>query len=256
MIDDEKTLIEDEHPDDAEPTGLEPTGLEPTGLEPTGLEPTGLESPRRGAAAQAAGRARRMGSSSRPTPGGRANPDPKPISDEDAGSHADTAVGATWWRWIPAGVAAALVVVLAVVDVLLWQRWHDQPTKAESRERLVASVNAAVSKILSYDYRHLDADESAASTYLTGTFKDQYVASMNTTIKKGAPPAEAVVVGKVGWTALTSVSGDGNQAVALVLGQQKVTNTVQKTPRYDMVSLRVTAQLVRGKWLVSDLATP
>jgi hypothetical protein len=34
-----------------------------------------------------------------------------------------------------------------------------------------------------------------------------------------------------------------------------VTNTAQKTPRYDMVNLRVTAQLVHGKWLVSDLAT-
>jgi len=141
-----------------------------------------------------------------------------------------------------------------VVDVILLQNWRDQPGATERRERLVASVNAGVAKILSYDYRHLDADQTAAARYLTGTFKDQYVASMNTTIKPGAPKAQAVVIGEVGASALTSVSGDGKQAVLLVLGQQTVTNSSQKTPRYDPVSLRVTAQLVHGKWLVANLA--
>jgi len=158
-------------------------------------------------------------------------------------------------RWIPAAVAVALVVALAIVDGLLWQDWRNQPGKAERRERLVASVNTGVAKVLSYDYRHLDADEAAASAYLTGKFKDQYIASMNTTIKPGAPDAHAVVIGEVGTSGVTSVSGDGKQAVLLVLGQQTVTNTTQKQPRYDMVSLRVTAQLAHGKWLVSDLAT-
>lgn len=156
---------------------------------------------------------------------------------------------------MPAIVAAVLVIALAVTDVVLYQQWRSRPGTAEQRERLVASVNQAVAKILSYDYRHLDADESATASRLTGTFKSQYVTSMNTTIKKNAPPAKAVVVGEVGTSAITSVSGDGTQAVLLVLGQQTVTNTAQKTPRYDMVNLRVTAQLVHGTWLVADLAT-
>ena len=33
------------------------------------------------------------------------------------------------------------------------------------------------------------------------------------------------------------------------------TTTKQTTPREEIVSLRVTAQLVHGKWLVSDLAS-
>jgi Mce-associated membrane protein len=157
--------------------------------------------------------------------------------------------------WIAAIVAAALVVGLAVADVTLFQEWRNRPGTAQQRERLVASVNQSVAKILSYDYRHLDADENAAAAHLTGTFKNQYVASMDTTIKKNAPPAKAVVVGEVGTSAITSVSGDGTQAVLLVLGQQTVTNAAQKTPRYDMVNLRVTAQLVHGTWLIADLAT-
>jgi Mce-associated membrane protein len=253
----------------------------------------------RSTAAQAASRARRMGT--RPTPGpngrprssegeadperietakttdtgdeagadavrtasrtrvaGSRRPSPGPLGRADLRAEADreTAVRrADWRRWLPAGIAAALVVALAVVDVVLLQSWRNQPDKAERREQLVASVNTAVARVLSYDYRHLAADQSAAAAQLTGTFKAQYVTSMNTTIKPGAPAAKAVVIGQVGESSITSVSGDGKQAVLLVLGQQTVANTQQKTPRYDMVNLRVTAQLVHGKWLVSDLAT-
>jgi Mce-associated membrane protein len=157
--------------------------------------------------------------------------------------------------WIAAIAAFVLVAGLAVADLALFQDRHKRPGTAEQRQRVVAEVNQAMATILSYDYRHLDADEGAAASHLTGTFKDQYLASMNTTIKKNAPPAKAVVVGEVGTSAITSVSGDGTQAVLLVLGQQTVTNASQKTPRYDMVNLRVTAQLVHGTWLVADLAT-
>jgi Mce-associated membrane protein len=166
-----------------------------------------------------------------------------------------TSAKPSWLRWLPAGVAAALVVALAIVDVVMLQNWRDQPGKAERRQQLIASVNVAVAKILSYDYRHLDQDEAAASGRLTGKFRDDYVHSMDSTIKTKAPSEKAVVVGEISSAAISSVSGDGKQAVLLVLGQQTITNTKQTTPRNEIVSLRVTAQLVHGKWLVSDLAS-
>lgn len=220
------------------------------------------DTPRRSAAAQAAGRARRIGG----VPTKRIGALPTELSarrgamptrhtdnSREGGSERrrrSAAIGA-----IAAITAAVLVVALALADVALFRDWRNRPGTAEQRERLVASVNQALARILSYDYRHLDADESAAASHLTGKFKGQYVTSMDTTIKKNAPPARAVVVGEVGTSAITSVSGDGTQAVLLVLGQQTVTNAAQQTPRYDMVNLRVTAQLVHGSWLVADLAT-
>lgn len=255
---------------------------------------TPTQTPRRSAAAQAASRARRIGGVVRseagstradtaPTRADTASktaeaegaqksaeaepasaqkvgrrPSPVPRSRADARAdeeHEHAVRRARSRRWIPAIVVAVLVVALAVTDAALFQQWRNRPGVPEQRERLVASVNQAVAKVLSYDYRHLDADESAAASHLSGTFKNQYVTSMNTTIKKNAPPAKAVVVGEVGTSAITSVSGDGKQAVLLVLGQQTVTNAAQKTPRYDMVNLRVTAQLVHGTWLVANLAT-
>jgi len=255
---------------------------------------TADSTPVRGAASQAASRARRMGTRPLPGSGGRPRPGPGPeaeadrdrpgaaadaepvrpaartrvaggrrplpgdadrVSDEAPARRAERRDRASGWvRWVPAGVAAALVVALAIVDVIMLQDWRNQPGKAERREKLVASVNTGVARILSYDYRHLDADESATAAHLTGVFKDQYVTSMNTTIKPGAPAAHAVVIGQVASSAVTSVSDDGKQAVLLLVGQQTVTNTQQKTPRYDLVNLRVTAQLVHGQWLVSGLS--
>jgi Mce-associated membrane protein len=237
---------------------------------------------RRTAAVQAASRARRIGGNvhaeapadgaappapdtapapdtvpvSTPKPGPRPSPVPHSGTEARAGDVREHAIRSVRARpWIAAIAAFVLVVGLAVADVALLQDRRNRPGTAEQRQRVVAEVNQAVVTILSYDYRHLDADESAAASHLTGTFKDQYLASMNTTIKKNAPPAKAVVVGEVGTSAITSVSGDGTQAVLLVLGQQTVTNASQKSPRYDMVNLRVTAQLVHGTWLVADLAT-
>ncbi len=155
--------------------------------------------------------------------------------------------------WLPAVIAAALVVALVVVDLLLYASWRDQPSKAERREQLLASVNSSVAKVLSYDYRHLDQDANAAAAGLTGTFKDDYTKSMATTVKKDAPGVKAIVTGEVGSSGIASVSGDGKQAVVLILGQQTVSNTSLKSPRLDSVSLRVTATLVHGKWLIAKL---
>jgi hypothetical protein len=212
------------------------------------------DTPPRSGAAQAASRARRIGG----IPGelsARRGAVTTRHADNSSNVREQAIRRARGRRWIAAIVAAVLLVGLAVADMTLLQEWRNRPGTAQQRERLVASVNQSVAKILSYDYRHLDADENAAASHLTGTFRNQYVASMNTTIKKNAPPAKAVVVGEVGTSAITSVSGDGTQAVLLVLGQQTVTNAAQKTPRYDMVNLRVTAQFVHGTWLVADLAT-
>jgi hypothetical protein len=245
------------------------------------------------AAARAASRARRMGGAARPSSGSAGQPGAGPtVPSGDTGTDTAAADGpgsatsrgrvagarrpspgslsraevraeaareaaarrADWRRWIPAGVAAALVVALAIADVVLLQDWRGQPTRPERREKLLATVDAAMTKVLSYDYRHLAADASAAELSLTGTFKDQYVASINSTIKPAAPSAHPVVVGEVGWSGITSVSDDGQQAVLLVLGQQTVTNVAQKTPRSDPVTLKVTAQRVHGTWLISNLA--
>ncbi len=214
--------------------------------------------------AQAASRARRIGGGSRPRPGPRPSPGPRPEPrPEPALRRRDEAEAtslrlqaldrATVLRWLPVTVACVLVVGLLIADLLLFTTSRNQPSKAERREQLVASVNSAVAMVLSYDYRHVDQDASAAAANLTGTFKDDYVKSMATTVERNAPGVKAVVTGEVGSSGIASVSSDGKQAIVLVLGQQTVSNTSLKTPRLDTVSLRVTALRIHGKWLIAKL---
>jgi Mce-associated membrane protein len=152
-------------------------------------------------------------------------------------------------------VAGMLVIALAVADVLLWRPWHHEQTVAEQRERLIASVNPAVAKVVSYDYRHIDQDTAAAAAVLSEPFSDEYQRSVKTTIRARALKLKSVVEGEVGSSGITSVTDDGKQATVLVLGQQTITNTLHPAPNpeIDPLSLRVTVSLVHGKWLISKL---
>lgn len=150
-------------------------------------------------------------------------------------------------------MAGVVVIALAAVDVLVWHPWQHKQTVAEQRERLAASVSAAVPKVVSYDYRHIDQDAAAAEAYLAEPFKDEYHKAIETTVKASAAKQKAVVTGEIGSFGITSVTGDGNQATVLVLGQQTITSTLHPQGEHDPISLRVTVSLVHGKWLISKL---
>ncbi|HYU04335.1 MAG TPA: hypothetical protein VEL02_10885 [Jatrophihabitantaceae bacterium] len=152
-------------------------------------------------------------------------------------------------------VAGLLVIALAAADVLLWHPWHHEQTAAEQRERLIASVNPAVAKVVSYDYRHIDQDTAAAAAYLAEPFRDEYQRSIKTTIREQALKLKSVVHGEVGSSGITSVTDDGKQATVLVLGQQTITNTQHPAtnPERDPISVRVTLTLVHGRWLISKM---
>lgn len=233
--------------------------------------------PEHGAAVRAASRARRIGRGTVPQPVTVRRPRPDAGSDQREHSGAENTHTRSARRkprterkpraerklraerrvagpgWTLVAVAAVLMVALALADVALWPGRHHGPARAELRERLLASVDAGIVAVLSYDYRHLDEDAGAAEAHLTGAYRDDYSAAMIKTIKPTAPRVKAVVQGAIGSSAVASVTRDGSQATVLIFGQQTVTNAAQRTPRYDMVSLRVTAQLVRGTWLIAKL---
>ncbi len=152
-------------------------------------------------------------------------------------------------------VAGLQVIALAAADVLLWHPWRHEQTAAEQRERLIASVNPAVAKVVSYDYRHIDQDTATAAAYLAEPFRDEYQRSIKTTIRAQALKLKSVVQGEVGSSGITSVTDDGKQATVLVLGQQTITNTVHPAtnPERDPISVRVTLTLVHGRWLISKM---
>jgi Mce-associated membrane protein len=235
-----------------------------------GEKPDAAEAPR--LTSSPAARARRIGGASHPATGRR--PSPGPSASASAAPAAPEATAPAPHRPSPVPgpstvrrprttplqrlailVAGLLVIALAAADVLLWQPWHHEQTAAEQRERLIASVNPAVAKVVSYDYRHIDQDTAAAAAYLAEPFRDEYQRSIKTTIRAQALKLKSVVQGEVGSSGITSVTDDGKQATVLVLGQQTITNTLHPAtnPERDPISVRVTLTLVHGRWLISKM---
>lgn len=195
------------------------------------------------------------------------------LTDETAPAATDSESGerterraAAWSRRgqllvvLGAAVAAALLVLdLAVLShrVLgaktLWLVGTASPSSSEVRDQLMSTVKSDVATVISYDYRHLDQDEKAASALTTGQYQRDYVTTMDRLIKPQAPTQKAVVAGQVGKAGLMSMTANGQQAQVLVYAQQTVTNVSLSQPRQDVVSLIVTLDKVDGHWLISAM---
>jgi Mce-associated membrane protein len=219
----------------AQRPGIEPVlpGAEPPrpGIEPV---PAGAEPSRSGAEPSRSGVEPDVPVAWRPSPGRAAR-------------------GSATLPWLAALLAATVALALAVADLLVWHPWHHEQSVAEQRERLLAAVRPAVTRVVSYDYRHFDQDTAAAAASLAEPFRDEYQRSVRTTIRAQALERKSVVKGEVGSVGITAVTDDGKQATVLVLGEQTITNTLQPQGEHDPISVRVTVQLVHGKWLISKI---
>ncbi len=160
-------------------------------------------------------------------------------------------------RWFSRRAGAGLVAVLAVLLLALagldgWLLTH-QPGSGSSSERdqALSTAKTAVPAILSYDYRHFDADVSTARGRLTGRAVTDYVQAMSKTIKPTATKVHAVVAAQTDGAGVEAVSPDGKQVTVVVFGEQKVTNTSLSQPRIDLFRVRVVLDRVDGQWLVS-----
>ncbi len=107
----------------------------------------------------------------------------------------------------------------------------------------------------SYDYRKIDADAKAAEAGMIEPFKSTYDKSIQTIIKPLAAQVKAIVTCTVQTAAISSVSGDGKQAVVLIYAQLSTQNsTTNGQPRLDIATIQVTMNKQSGNWLISKLA--
>ncbi|HEV2887613.1 MAG TPA: hypothetical protein VGX49_11920 [Jatrophihabitans sp.] len=147
-------------------------------------------------------------------------------------------------------VMAILLVALAGLDGWLVATRPDSGSRAE-RDQALSTAKTAVPLILSYDYQHFDSAVSAAKAQLTGRAVEDYVRAMTKTIQPSASKAHSVVQAQTDGAGVEAVSGNGKQVTVVVFGEQKVTNISLTAPRIDLFRVRVTLDLVQGRWLVS-----
>lgn len=148
------------------------------------------------------------------------------------------------------GLAVAAVLLLAATAVLGWFAWSANRTAAARDDALAASRSHA-QEILSYDYRHIDADINRAKKDITGSFRKEYADTTRTVVKPTAVQYHAVVRATV--KAASVVSASRSRVVVLLFVDQITTSTRVSGPKVDQSRVRMTLVKTGGRWLVSQV---
>lgn len=148
-----------------------------------------------------------------------------------------------------AAAAALLVTLIAVMAAQVISLHGNHVDDARSNEADAAAVRA-VTATLSYDYRHLAADQATARQGLIDDARVEYEKVMPA-LARTAPKLHAVVKAQVVAHSVMSLGGD-TARVLLFVDQ---TSTSAKLTRPQLDQSRVVVTLVRrgGEWLVSSL---
>jgi Mce-associated membrane protein len=148
-------------------------------------------------------------------------------------------------------VLGALVVLLVAVNAALgWFAWQATATEHARHDALAAGRSHA-QRILSYDYRHIDADIAAAKKETTGAFRSEYAKTTSSVVKPAALQYHVVVRADV--RAASVVSATPKQVVLLLFVNQTTTSSRVTGPKLDQNRVRLTLDKSGDQWLVSKV---
>ena len=197
-------------------------------------------------------------------------PGPEP---QESGAAARTAAGPIDWLgarlgWIaavcvPLLVAAIVAGLVSVFGLHLWKADVEGVVPAsrtfDAGPDASAVAERALKSVLSYDYRHMEADRDRAAQFLTPKYKKDYLKTFNDLLTKGPDgspgPVEktkAVVTADVLNTGIVDAEENRVRVIAFV-NQSSVKGDGQPT----VFQNRVVATLVRrdGDWLIDNLTS-
>lgn len=190
----------------------------------------------------------------------RGHPDPDAETDAEgpaaaAADPADTAARPASARLRPRTITAVLTVclvaVLAACALVGLNTRRDRADATAGNGALAAARTSAV-KILSYDYRHLDADFAQATALTTGSFRTQYQATTAKAVKDLALRTKAVVTASVAAGGVVSSSAD--EVTVLLFVNQSTTSNRLDSAKVDLNRVQLTMTRTDGHWLVSALS--
>ena len=157
------------------------------------------------------------------------------------------------------GILVALCLALAVVTGYAW--WHSEHpedgrapdgaiTSAEARDAGMQAATELTQKVLSYDWKTLDADITAAEAVLAPSFRNEYARAMDD-VK--AQTVQNQVKLTASTVATSIVSATEKKVVALVFVNQVTTAKGAGNRRLDQNRVLVTLTRDEGEWRVSKM---
>nr|WP_206439217.1 hypothetical protein [Streptomyces scabichelini] len=184
-------------------------------------------------------------------------PEPSPeLFEGETESGSGTATGRSRGGLLTAILSVLLVAGLVAVAVLGWQ-YREGRRAEEARGQALTAARKAAPVVLSYDYRRLDRDFTAARAHLTGDFRDEYRKTTKTVVGPTARKYEGVVKATVvepvggGTPAASVVSASPDRAVVLLFVNQVTRSTQVSGPRVDLNRVRMTLDRTSEGWKVS-----
>lgn len=152
--------------------------------------------------------------------------------------------------WVLTALAGLLVVVLVAVGLLVRADRQAQAVE-QARGEAVRAARTAATKILSYDYRRLDADFAAGRALTTSPFAEQYAKTTADAVKKVATDTKATVVAEVAAAGVEQASA--HQVVVVLFVNQTTTSSRLQRPQVDQNRVEMTLVERDGRWLVSQV---
>jgi Mce-associated membrane protein len=149
-----------------------------------------------------------------------------------------------------AGLLAVTLSALTAFGLVAYRVRSDQRVET-ARDQAMAAAHDHAEVILSYDYRHLDADFAAARSTLTGGFARDYKVTTTTLVRPGAEQYHVVVKAEVAAQSVVNATAD--QVVVLLFVNQTTTSTRLDGPKVDLNRVRLTLVKRGGDWLVNKV---
>lgn len=154
--------------------------------------------------------------------------------------------------WLLAGLAVLTLVVAGLATYVATQEPSDASIE-EATSAARAAAERAVVPILSYDGKNLQESRSAAESYLTGDYREEYDRLFSGIIKDNAPSTGTVVTADLLRSGIVRSGEDRVQVFCLV--DQQRTNKKNKQPVVFKNWVTVTMENVDGEWLVAGMDT-
>ena len=153
--------------------------------------------------------------------------------------------------WLLVGVAILTALSVALMGYL-WTQPSEGAVEAATGSARTAAERAAV-PLLSYDYRTLDEDQSAAHDVMTSDYRRDDYDPLFEVIRDNAPASKTVVDVEVIASAVVRAGAD--RAEILLFLNRPTTNKTHRKPVVYKDQARLTMQTVGDVWLVDDLKT-
>lgn len=183
--------------------------------------------------------------------------DPSVVARDDAADQDDSASGGRRRPSLRA-VLPVLVLLLGVAAAGggYWQMQREAPLSQGEAQDAADAAATAVEKVLSFDYRDLDAYEAGVEGLLTDTYVSDELEPSVAALREQAPAAQVQVQTTVQASAAETCQGEcpsGEASVLVVIDKVTLTSNLTE-PTVTPQRLRVAMIEQDGRWLVDSIA--